>query len=228
MITRISLVAAALLFALGCGRSPDPTFYTLVAYGGGQTYPASGLVVEVRRPNIAGYLDRREIVQRVAAQQLDVASGALWAEPLATMFERVLASDLAARLPQSQVVTGQAALASHADVTIDIDVQRFEQNAGKLVLEAQLGVRDLAGAKPVLSRVVLMAQPESDSVEGHIAAMNGLTGQLADRVAQAVATAAATPPPSAATPPAATPPSATASAPPPSAAAAAPQPTAAP
>jgi len=165
MITRISLVAAALLFALGCGRSPDPTFYTLVAYGGGQTYPASGLVVEVRRPNIAGYLDRREIVQRVAAQQLDVASGALWAEPLATMFERVLASDLAARLPQSQVVTGQAALASHADVTIDIDVQRFEQNAGKLVLEAQLGVRDLAGAKPVLSRVVLMAQPESDSVD---------------------------------------------------------------
>lgn len=192
---RILLAAAALLLAVGCGRSPDPTFYTLVAYGGQQTYPASGLVVEVRRPNIAGYLDRREIVQRVAAQQLDVASGALWAEPLATMFERVLASDLASRLPQSQVVTGQAALATHADVAIDIDVQRFEQDAGKLVLEAQLGVRSLGAAKPVLSRVVLTAQPESDSVEGHVAAMNGLTGQLADRVAQAVATANVAPPP---------------------------------
>lgn len=200
MMRCLPFVTAAWLFAVGCGRSPDPTFYTLVAYGGGQTYPASGLVVEVRRPNIAGYLDRREIVQRVAAQQLDVASGALWAEPLATMFERVLASDLAARLPQSQVVTGQAALATHADVAIDLDVQRFEQDAGKLVLEAQLGVRSLGAAKPVLSRVVLAAQPDSDSVQGHVAAMNGLTGQLADRVAQAVATATAAtvPPPSAA------------------------------
>lgn len=177
---------AALVLAGGCGRSPDPRLYTLMTRSGTHTYPAQALVVEVRRPSIAGYLDRREIVRGVTAQQLELASGALWAEPLATMIGRVLASDLAQRLPQSQVVTEQGALAARPDVRVEIDVQRFEQDRGALVLEAQVSVRDGSATEPRLSRVALSTQSAASATGALVAAMNDLLARLADHIAHTV------------------------------------------
>jgi uncharacterized lipoprotein YmbA len=184
---RRSLLLLCLLSA--CTRSSDPRLYTLVADESRATYPTS-TTVEVRRPSIAGYLDRREIVRAVRSEQLDVAGDAIWAEPLDAMIGRVLAANLALRLPASRVITDLNSLGVVPDARIDIEVQRFEQGADGLVLRAMVAVRRGADTTPIsLEAVELKDAGVGRDTEATVAAMNELLGQLADRIARTLATA---------------------------------------
>jgi uncharacterized lipoprotein YmbA len=176
-----------------CTRSSDPRLYTLVAAQGRQTHEASA-TIEVRRPSLAGYLDRREVVRAVESERLDVAGDSNWAEPLDAMIGRVLAQNLALRLPKSQVLTDLNSLGVVADVRIDSEVQRFEQGPEGLVLRAVVAVRRGAETKPLsvhifeLKRVV-----DGSGTEAVIGAMNRLLGELADQVASSLAALPAQP-----------------------------------
>lgn len=185
------LLALCLLGA--CTRSSDPRLYTLVAERGRDTHAASA-TVEVRRPSIAGYLDRREVVRSVKDERLDVASDSNWAEPLDAMLGRVLASNLALRLPSSQVLTDLNSLGVVADVRIDTEVQRFEQGRDGLVLRAVVAVRRGAATKPVSLEVIeLKSKVDGSGTDAVVSAMNALLGDLADRVASTIATVPAQP-----------------------------------
>ena len=176
-----------LLLLCGCTRSSDPRLYTLTATRGSASYPAAS-VIEVQRPTIAGYLDRREIVRAVISERLDTASGANWAEPLDAMFGRVLAADLAQRMPQSSVFTDLNTLGAVPNVVVVIEVQRFERGDDGLVLRALLGLRRAdANVPTALSTIELKDANASTSTDGQVAAMNALLGQLSDRVAALIA-----------------------------------------
>lgn len=186
-----SLLALCLLSA--CTRSSDPRLYTLVADKGRDTHQASA-TIEVRRPSIAGYLDRREVVRAVKSERLDVAGDSNWAEPLDAMIGRVLAADLALRLPNSQVLTDLNSLGVVADVRIDTEIQRFEQGPEGLVLRAVVAVRRGAQTKPVRVEVIeLKDEVDGSGTEAVIGAMNALLGDLADRLAGALAAVLAQP-----------------------------------
>ena len=195
---RASTLALLVLGLLaGCSRSTDPRLYTLVARQGSATYPATG-TLEVRRPSIAGYLDRREIVRSVLGERLELSSDANWAEPLDAMFGRVLAADLALRLPRSRVLTDLNTLGAVADTRLDLEVQRFEQGPDGVVLQVLIALRRGEQTVPVgLEAITLQDRVTSHATEAVVAAMNGLLGELADRIARMVAT----PPASASTPP---------------------------
>jgi len=181
------LLALCLLSA--CARSTDPRLYTLVADKSSTTYPIS-TTVEVRRPSIAGYLDRREIVLAVREERLALAGDSNWAEPLDAMIGRVLAADLALRLPASRVISDASSLGVVPEARVDIEVQRFEQGASGLVLHALIAVRRGAATMPVgLERVELEQRRASDDTEGAVAAMNVLLGKLADHIARTLASA---------------------------------------
>ncbi|MDB4973119.1 MAG: hypothetical protein JWN48_1460 [Myxococcaceae bacterium] len=181
---RHSLMLLALLAA--CTRSSDPRLYTLVEAKSAASYP-SARTIEVRRPSMAGYLDRREIVRGVLQERLDVASDANWAEPLDAMFGRVLAADLSLRLPRSRVFTDLNTLGAVSDVRIDIELQRFDQSADGLVLRALVALRNGAQMAPVNIEAIELRQPgKQRAVDGQVAAMNALLGQLADRIAHEV------------------------------------------
>jgi uncharacterized lipoprotein YmbA len=181
------LLALCLLWA--CTRSSDPRLYTLVADKGRDTHEASA-TIEVRRPSIAGYLDRREVVRAVKSERLDVAGDSNWAEPLDAMIGRVLATNLALRLPNSQVLTDLNSLGVVADVRIDSEIQRFEQGPEGLVLRAVIAVRRGAETKPASVEVIeLKDGVDGGGTEAVISAMNALLGRLADRVAGSLAAA---------------------------------------
>jgi uncharacterized lipoprotein YmbA len=184
----------ALLLACACARSPEPRLYTLVARDGPARL-ATSAVVEVRRPHIAGYLDRREIVRSVLEQRLDIAGDALWAEPLDAMLGRVLARDLALRLPGSKVVTELSTLQVTPDVRIQLDVQRFESVAnGALLLNALVLVRNSDSVQPPrLVDLELETRLAGRETSTRVAGMNELLGQLADQVARLIAAPTATP-----------------------------------
>ena len=182
----LALLLLSLLAA--CARSADPRLYTLVAKAGSATYPTPG-TLEVRRPTVAGYLDRREIVRGVLGERLELSDDANWAEPLDAMFGRVLAADLALRLPQSRVFTDLNTLGAVADARLDVEVQRFEQGPEGVVLQVLIALRRGDQIAPVsLEAMTLHDRNTQHETEPVVAAMNGLLGELADRIAHMVAT----------------------------------------
>ncbi|MDB4988639.1 MAG: hypothetical protein JWN04_3817 [Myxococcaceae bacterium] len=180
---RRTLALLCLLSSGACTRSSDPRLYTLVPARGSASYASTG-TVEVRRPTIAGYLDRREIVRAVLSERLELASDANWAEPLDAMFGRVLAADLALRLPNSQVFTDLNTLGAVSNSRIDLELQRFEQGPDGLVLRALVALRRGSLSAPVaIEAIELKDSTTHRNTEAAVGAMNALLAQLSDRIA---------------------------------------------
>ena len=182
-----SLAAVAIL--AGCA-SADPNFYTLQPVPGA-TVPGSALgtarSVEVRKPGLAGYLDRSDVVTKSADYKLSLTSGERWAEPLGDMIGRVLTQDISQRLPGVNVFGEDGAISADADARVEVDIQRFDPDgSGAVTLVAQVAVEAGRTHVPVASRhVVLTAPVASPGAAGLAAAMSTLLGQLADAVCSA-------------------------------------------
>ncbi len=193
-LTTILLFAAALS---ACGSSPEPTYYALSPTV--STARSSGpRLVKIRKPGLAGYLDRASIVKRVVDNRLKISTDERWAEPLGDMLARVLAQDLGARMPGSLFFVEDGAIGVDPDALVEVNVQRLDVgDDGYVVLLAQVAVEVPTSHAPPLSKsVTLRAKPSGSDTEAVVAAASSLVGQLSDICA---AMLRAAPPP--ATPP---------------------------
>jgi uncharacterized lipoprotein YmbA len=188
-LSRLLCNSLASVALFGCS-SPDPHYYTLQTVPGA-AHPFSARIVEVRRPGLAGYLDRSDIVLQDSGYRLHVNSQDRWAEPLGDMIGRVLTQDLAQRLPTSSVFSEDGAISADPGLRVEIDVQRFDTNAdGTLTLIAAMAIEQGRGHVPVRTRTLTLSQPLSQqSAAGLAAAMSALLGLAADQVAADVAAA---------------------------------------
>ncbi len=175
-----------LLFLLAGCSSPDPTYYTLNQVPGA-TLSGPVVSVEVRRPGLAGYLDRSDVVLKQESFKLDVNSQVRWAEPLGDMIGRVITEDLGQRLPGSSVFSESGAISAAPDVRVEVDVLRFDADGtGLVVLEAQVAVERGTTHQPLSARHVVLSTPAGGPGAGAgalAAELSGLLGGLADRVA---------------------------------------------
>ena len=74
-----------------------------------------------------------------------------WGEPLGAMLSRVLVEELGQRLPQSTVISENGAVSAQPDATIELNMQRLDEDAaGNLVLQAQAAVQ-LQRAEPAVA-----------------------------------------------------------------------------
>ncbi|MDR3536224.1 MAG: PqiC family protein [Acetobacteraceae bacterium] len=190
MMGRIAwlLLLAAGLGLAGC-TSPDPVLFTMRPTPGAPQHIAARVVL-LRRPGLPHYLDRTAIVTAMPGYRVEAAGGDRWAEPIGGMFARVLAQDLAQRLPDVTVLSEQGAVSLPANLSVDLEVQDFGPDpSGAVVLQAQVAVERTIGAdrtpRPVRS-VRLSVRPASASTSDLVAAMSDATGQLADAVAAAL------------------------------------------
>jgi uncharacterized lipoprotein YmbA len=182
--------AAILLMAAwglaGC-TSADPNFYTLQTVPGaaGAGGPAS---VEVRRPGLAGYLDRSDIVLKQADYRLAVNSDQRWGEPLGDMIGRVLTQDLSQRLPGTSVFSQSGAITADPQARVEVDILNFDADGtGGVVLNAQVAVEIGTSHRPVAAHhVALRGEMSGPGAGALVAAMSGLLGQLADQAASDV------------------------------------------
>ena len=181
----VKYLAIGLLLLTACGSSAEPAYYALASRPGSAQTGAPKLL-ELRRPGLAGYLDRAEIVHRVVDYKLNVQSGERWAEPLGDMVGRVFAADLATRLPESSIFVENGAIAAAADAIVAVDVVRFDSDAsGTVHLEAQVAVATTGDAKVTKARrISLEAKPDGNGTPALVAAMSGLLATLSDTVAQ--------------------------------------------
>jgi uncharacterized lipoprotein YmbA len=182
-----ALLLAPLLLApllLASCRSADPSLYTLAPARGVPRAGAPALV-ELRRPGIAGYLDRSEIVRANTPYQLQMQSGQRWGEPFGDMVARVLAEDLNNRLPGTSVFTSTGAITADAGARVELDLQRFDADAsGQVQLLAQVAVTrggNRAAAKAQTIRITVT--PASSATADYVAALSRALGEAADQIA---------------------------------------------
>ena len=92
----------------------------------------------VDQATIAPYLDRAQIVSRVAPDQVAFADVRTWAEPVTSMITRYLVDELGARFGPDRVLETPARRDLAPDFRLAIDVQRFDgDQAGIMVLDAR-------------------------------------------------------------------------------------------
>lgn len=188
---RHALAAATLLIlATGCS-SPNPALYTIAPIPGEPRGPGPKVVV-LQPISLARYLERSEIVRSSENYRLDVMSNDWWGEPLPAMLSRVLIEELSQRLPQSTILSSSGAVSVSPDATIEINVQRLDEDAaGRLVLLAQASVDFKGRRTPIVRSFRFMQTTPVPGVAGEVAAISTAVGQLADGLTSMLLTRAA-------------------------------------
>jgi uncharacterized protein len=183
-----TLVLAAGLLLAACS-SPEPTYYTLASVRGAAQGGAPSLV-ELRRPGLAGYLDRPEIVRTDAQYRLHVTDADRWGEPLGGMIARVVTENLVQRLPDAAVFTESGAISTQPDIVLEMDIQRLDADAsGAVVLLAQVAVRR-EGARAASANATTLRVSEKAAgaaTQDLVAAMSRALAELCDRIAPMLA-----------------------------------------
>lgn len=181
-----ALQAIALLALASCA-SPNPDIYTLQSVTGA-IVTAPPHIIELRRPGLAGYLDRADIVLHDTGTQLTVNSQQRWAEPIGDMIGRVLTEDLSQRLPDSTVFSESGAITADPTLRVEIDIQHFDQGPdGHITLIAQTAIEAGRTHTPVKTRhVTLHTNPAAPGAAALATSLSTLLGQLADLMAQDV------------------------------------------
>lgn len=175
----ISVLVASLL--AGCGSSKEPTLYALASRPG-QPQAGAPRLVELRRPGIAGYLDRSVIVTKVASYKLRMDADERWAEPLGDMIGRVLQQDLSTRLSESNVFVEAGAISAAPDAIVSVDITRFDaDDAGRVTLQAQVVVERVSGTRKQIARSLSFdATPKNGDTGELVATMSNLVSELSD------------------------------------------------
>ena len=181
--SRRALVSALGWLLTSCA-SPSPKLYTLEVPPGA-VRRSGPRVIELRSIGLARYLERSQIVRSAENFRLDVLPNEWWGEPLDAMIGRTLARALTQRLPGSTVYPENGAISADPNATVQVNVQRLDQDtSGAVRLIAQFAVvRHISDTHGVTLEVPAHGSTTPDLV----AAMSEALGQLADRIAAALA-----------------------------------------
>jgi hypothetical protein len=183
---RLPARAAALLLtiALAACSSPSPNLYTIATIPGPVASRPAPKVIVLRDISLARYLDRIQIVRSSENFRLGVEANDWWGEPLAQMLSRVLVQELNQRLPGSSVYAESGAVTTRPDATIELNIQRLDEDAGgSVVLLAQADVARTGKPGSRTQSISLKAPPAGTDVGSEVAAISVAVGQLADILA---------------------------------------------
>ena len=181
MRTRIGRRRALWLLAAlpAACSSPNPSLYTLAVVPGA-TRPVAPPHIELREIALAHYLERSQIVRSSEDFRLDVLGNDWWGEPLDAMLSRVLVQELSQRLPASTVFAENGAITATPDVSVELNIQRFdEDHSGAVLLLAQVAV---TGRATVTRNMRFSVPPPSPGTSGLVSAMSTAVGELADAI----------------------------------------------
>ncbi len=186
MILRTMFLSLVFWLA-GCtitGKSPPAQFYVLPAPRQIQPLSQGEQVIAIAPVRLPKYLERPQIVTLHEDGKLELAEFHRWAEPLRAGFTRVLGAGLAARLPQSHILTLPAPRA-HPDWVLRTQVHEFQVYPDHCRL--QVDWRLSRGGRVHAWHRAEIRQPLSGRGYGAIVTAMGLAvDRLAARVAEAL------------------------------------------
>jgi uncharacterized lipoprotein YmbA len=140
---------------------------------------------------LAKYLDRPQIVTRPTPNQLDVAEFDRWGGRLEDNVAQVLAEDLGRRLGTARVTVFPPEPVARTDARISVTIAQFERVAnGDIMLEARWRLVPL-GREAAIDSARIVKRTSGSGYAATVAAMSEALGDLAARIADAVAGRAA-------------------------------------
>jgi uncharacterized protein len=196
-----NVIAAALvaeLLLLGCGTlsaKPDPSrFFTLSALTQNEPNAAKqpsgmpGISLGVGPVTLPGYLDRQEIVVRVARNQLILSENDRWAEPLDENVARVLSQNIAFLLRAERINAYPWPIDRKPVYQVEIEMLRFEANAEhQAQLSTRWVVRNTSMKDSIRYHETRLSRPaQGRSTEASVAALSEALADLSREIAAAI------------------------------------------
>ena len=136
------------------------------------------------------YLDRPEIVTRMAPNRLELSKEDRWGESLQNGFTTAMNRDLAAQTSGAQLILFPWYNTVHIDMQVQIDVYRFETDgSGTATLSAKWTILDSSGKNILYTVESHLTQPSkpgdmTDSAAALSKTIGDLSGQIANMVQQ--------------------------------------------
>jgi uncharacterized lipoprotein YmbA len=182
------VVALVALVVVGCAGTPQTRFYSLDEVA----LPAPSVAVARRiglgPVELPRYLDRPQIVSRVAGNRLEVDEFNRWGGPLDAEMRRVLRARLARGLDDVEVYDYASQVGATVDFRLPVDVRRFDGGpGGAVVLDVAWSIIDAETLAVVESRTaVYTANWETAGYAAYAAVLSDLLGRLGDDMAAAL------------------------------------------
>jgi uncharacterized lipoprotein YmbA len=183
--SRAAALLALVLLLAGCGSSPPSHFYVLTADPVPQrAAAAAGNTVALGRVTVPGAIDRPQIARRKGGNEIVFSEEERWAGPLDDMLRRVLADDLAARLPAG-VMLVESSAKPPPGATIALDVSRFDADeSGNVTLTARWEAIGPTGRPLGAPRESTVVEPGAGKdAASVVTAMSRAVAALAARIA---------------------------------------------
>jgi uncharacterized protein len=187
------------LFVAGCSfgsfTAPTPDrsrFFALTAKatadGAANNPGAEQISLGVGPVRIPGYLDREELVTRVAENRFDVSQNDRWVEPLEENVSRVLAQNLYTLLKTERIVRYPWPTSRRVTHQVEVEILRFEPNTSR---EAELSARwvivDVATKQPLANKTSFIKRAiKQDTKETAVDALSETLADLSREIAEAV------------------------------------------
>ncbi|HYC21875.1 MAG TPA: PqiC family protein [Candidatus Bathyarchaeia archaeon] len=190
---KLAFIAGAVATLAACSGSTPTRFYMLSSVADpaplGASSTVSTLVIALGPVSVPSYVDRPQIVTRESANAVQLGTFDHWAGALEDMIPRVLADDLAARLPGDRIVSFPRAVAPTFDYRVAVDLGRFDVNSeGEAVIAASWQIYGPADRKALTIReTTVQTQAMGQSYEQRVAALSRGLGDLSNAIAQDVA-----------------------------------------
>ena len=185
----IFLVLCAMTLA-GClsPRRDDSKFFVLSPVGADPASIGSRQILVGLGPiKMPAYLDRQEVVTRVAPNRLELSGENRWAEPLDSDFTRVLAQNLASDLGTQRITFYPWYNTTLVDYQVKINVYRFESDKdGKVDLTAHWQVLSGTGKLLIVRDSSYTETAKPGDAADSAAAMSRALGRLSRDIASAI------------------------------------------
>lgn len=193
MTPRAPLIAAAATLVLlwGCSSAPVTHYYVLSPTAQAPAQPAqASIAVVIKDVRLPQYLERPQIVIRGGDHRLQVVENEQWAGNLREDMTRVLAENLGRLLQSDRVIAAPHDLRLQPDVRVEVEVLRFERDAGgRVQLSAHWWVTRGSDATLLASPgVTLFGEPlgAGAAYEAVVASMSAVYGELAQAIARSI------------------------------------------
>jgi hypothetical protein len=139
---------------------------------------------------LPGYLDRQEIMTRVAPNRFDPLEYDRWAEPLDENFTRVLTQNLSVLLRTDRIVAYPWQPQDKPRYRVDVQVLRFESNSAREAeLSARWAIVDASSKQEPRFKESRLTRPAKDnSIDASVAALSETVADLSREIARTVIT----------------------------------------
>ncbi|MEW8624178.1 MAG: PqiC family protein [Candidatus Thiodiazotropha sp.] len=185
------VVFLLITLCIGCASPSQPTrFYRLDAGidnldSVDLTPRPGGVVIGIDAVELAGYLDRPQMIERTSSHRLELYEFDQWAGSLQENLLALVRDRIQQQLKAMQVIAYPWPLGLKPDYELKLAIQRFERVEGRIELQGLWTLVETNRRRIVLMRQSRLQEPiQGTDIEAGVAAASQAASRLAEQIAE--------------------------------------------